>query len=298
MDQLVALPATGSATARERGAQARGSRPLWPYAGISAHRACDDSRMVRMPSRGRLPSPQCSSSASATSAAACWTRSPAAPASAAHRREPRRAPRPRARRAVRARRRARRRPARRRLRAARPDRRGRRGRHARARRARRDRDGRLGLHVVAPRTPAGLPYAVWLPLLVPLVAALMRARAASGLAAPVVSLPFPDVVGPVLAPWASRPRRAPGNVAEVAAKLAAGAAARRRRARGGQARLVMHHAAERLALGVFESLGPAADGRPPWAAEVVGAASRSTRARSRRCSPSPTRRSRAATPRA
>src|SRR5690349_1560577 len=48
-------------------------------------------------------------------------------------------------------------------------------------------------------TPTGLPYAVWLPLLVPLVASLMRARDASGVAAPVVSLPFPDVVGPVLA---------------------------------------------------------------------------------------------------
>jgi hypothetical protein len=121
-----------------------------------------------------------------------------------------------------------------------------------------------------PGTPTGLPYAVWLPLLVPLVAALMRARAASGIAAPVVSLPFPDVVGPVLAPSGLAPEAGAGNVAEVAAKLAAGAAARTGAAREEvEVRLVLHHAAERSALGVFERMGSAVDGRPPWAAEVL-----------------------------
>jgi hypothetical protein len=119
-------------------------------------------------------------------------------------------------------------------------------------------------------TPVGLPYAVWLPLLVPLVAALMRARAAAGIAAPVVSLPFPDVVGPALAPQGLAPEAGAGNVAEVAAKLAAGAAARAGAAREEVAvRLVLHHAAERSALGVFERMGSAVDGRPPWAAEVL-----------------------------
>jgi hypothetical protein len=36
-----------------------------------------------------------------------------------------------------------------------------------------------------------------------------------------------------------------------------------------QVRLVLHHAAERSALGVFERMGSAVDGRPPWTAEVL-----------------------------
>ncbi|MEA2279537.1 MAG: hypothetical protein QOK21_144 [Solirubrobacteraceae bacterium] len=121
-----------------------------------------------------------------------------------------------------------------------------------------------------PGAPAGLPYAVWLPLLVPLVAALMRARAAAGVAAPVVSLPFPDVVGPMLATQGLAPQAGAGNVAEVAAKLAACAVARTGAAREEvQVRLVLHHAAERSALGVFERMGSGVDGRPPWAAEVL-----------------------------
>jgi hypothetical protein len=123
------------------------------------------------------------------------------------------------------------------------------------------------------RAPAGraggLPYATWLPLLVPLVAALMRARAAAGVHAPVVSLPFPDAVGPALAPLGLAPEAGAGNVGEVAAKLAVAAAARTGAPREEiEVRCVLHHAAERAALGAFARLAPATDEQPPWAAEV------------------------------
>jgi hypothetical protein len=95
---------------------------------------------------------------------------------------------------------------------------------------------------------------------------MMRARDAAGIAAPVVSLPFPDVVGPALAPLGLAPEAGAGNVAEVAAKLAARTGASREDV---QVRLVLHHAAERSALGAFERLASAVEGRPPWAAEVL-----------------------------
>jgi hypothetical protein len=112
-----------------------------------------------------------------------------------------------------------------------------------------------------------LPYAAWLPLQVPLVRALMRAKRAAGVRSNVVCLPNPDAVGPVLDAAGLAPEVGAGNVAEVAAKLAVLASADGERV---EVRLVLHHAAERLALGAFAQLGGGAQpGNPPWAAEVV-----------------------------
>jgi hypothetical protein len=121
------------------------------------------------------------------------------------------------------------------------------------------------------RAPNMLPYAAWLPLHLRPVRRLMEAVSAAGSAARVVCLPFPDVVGPVLAGIGLAPHLGAGNVAEVAAKLRllAGRAHGASR-RDVEVRLVMHHAAERVALGAFASLGGAddPDGEPPWTAEV------------------------------
>ncbi|MEA2311713.1 MAG: hypothetical protein QOE28_1681 [Solirubrobacteraceae bacterium] len=118
---------------------------------------------------------------------------------------------------------------------------------------------------------ARLPYGAWLPLQAGLVRRLMEARAAAGVRGPVVCLPFPDVVGPMLAGSGLAPEMGAGNVAEVAAKLAASTAA----AEGVpcsdvEVRLVLHHAAERSALGAFASLAATEpEGEPPWHAEVL-----------------------------
>ena len=109
-----------------------------------------------------------------------------------------------------------------------------------------------------------LPFGVWLPLQLVLVRKLMEARREAGIAARVVCLPYPDAVGPALAPLGLAPELGAGNVAETAPKLellaarAAGVAREEVRVR-----LVMHHAAQRVAFG-----GPAGD-EPPWAAEVL-----------------------------
>ena len=66
-----------------------------------------------------------------------------------------------------------------------------------------------------------LPYGVWLPRQVPLVRRLMEAHRAAGSPGRVVSLAFPDAVGPVLAPAGLAPDLGAGNVDEVAAKLRA-----------------------------------------------------------------------------
>lgn len=118
------------------------------------------------------------------------------------------------------------------------------------------------------RTAPALPYATWLPLQMPLVRRLMQAHRAASSRARVVCLPYPDAIGPVLAAEGLAPDVGAGNVAEVAAKLSVLAAADGGRA---TARLVLHHAAERIALGAFAPVGPAAPepGEPPWAAEVV-----------------------------
>jgi hypothetical protein len=107
----------------------------------------------------------------------------------------------------------------------------------------------------------GVPYGAWLPLQLTLVRDLMLAAREARTHARVVCLPFPDAVGPALAPLGLAPDIGAGNVAETAPKLAL--------LSGGTVRLVMHHAAQRYAFPAFASLGDEGDGEPPWAAEVV-----------------------------
>jgi hypothetical protein len=108
----------------------------------------------------------------------------------------------------------------------------------------------------------GVPYGAWLPLQLTLVRDLVRARNDAGIAAPVVCLPFPDNVGPALAPLALAPELGAGNVTETAAKLELLAGD------GAEARLVLHHAAQRYAFPDFAALGGGETEEPPWAAEV------------------------------
>jgi hypothetical protein len=109
-----------------------------------------------------------------------------------------------------------------------------------------------------------LPFGVWLPLQLVLVRKLMEARREAAIASRVVCLPYPDGVGPALAPLGLAPELGAGNVAETAPKLAVLAAREAGVAREAvQVRLVMHHAAQRVAFG-----GAAGD-EPPWAAEVL-----------------------------
>jgi hypothetical protein len=111
-----------------------------------------------------------------------------------------------------------------------------------------------------------LPFGVWLPLQVVLVRRLMEARREAGVGAPVVCLPYPDGVGPALAPLGLAPELGAGNVAETAPKLTLLAAGEAGVAREEvRVRLVMHHAAQRVA---FPSLAGGED-EPPWAAEVT-----------------------------
>ncbi|MGI8825342.1 MAG: KR domain-containing protein [Chloroflexota bacterium] len=124
------------------------------------------------------------------------------------------------------------------------------------------------------RALAELPYGTWLPLHVPLVRSLMEARRSAGVRGRVVCLPYPDVVGAVLAPLGLAPDIGAGNVAEVAAKLATLAGGDTSRA-DVHVRLVMHHAVERLAFRSFRALGGPTNGdqdgtetNPPWLAEV------------------------------
>jgi hypothetical protein len=92
----------------------------------------------------------------------------------------------------------------------------------------------------------------------------MEAVRAAGSATRVVCLPFPDAVGPVLAGIGLAPDTGAGNVAEVAAKL------RLLAGDGAEVRVVMHHSAERFALGAFASVGASTGepGEPPWRADV------------------------------
>jgi hypothetical protein len=105
--------------------------------------------------------------------------------------------------------------------------------------------------------PSGVPYGTWLPLQLTLVRDLMRARPR----ARVVCLPYPDGVGPALAPLGLAPDVGAGNVGETAPKLAL--------LSGGDVRLVMHHAAQRYAFPSFGFLGNGNDEEAPWAAEIV-----------------------------
>jgi hypothetical protein len=124
-----------------------------------------------------------------------------------------------------------------------------------------------------PERARPLPYGTWLPLQIPLVRAMMQARNAAGIAAPVVVLPFPDAVGPVLAGSGLAPETGAGNVLEMAAKLVAVVAMRAGVERESvDVRLVAHHATERIAFPAFARLagtegGPA--GPPPLHASVT-----------------------------
>jgi hypothetical protein len=126
------------------------------------------------------------------------------------------------------------------------------------------------------RTPEGLdqlPYGAWVALHVGLTRDLMLARGAAGIRAPVVALPYPDAVGPILAPLGLSPELGAGNVAEIAAKLAMLAAvAEDARREDVDVRLIAHHAVERVAFSAFSRLGGDVDrvdpGPPPWRAVV------------------------------
>ena len=107
-------------------------------------------------------------------------------------------------------------------------------------------------------SPEGVPYGTWLPLQMTLVRDLMRARPR----APVVCLPYPDGVGPALAPLGLAPHIGAGNVGETAPKLEL--------LSGGDVRLVMHHAAQRYAFPSFAFLGDGETEEPPWAASIAG----------------------------
>jgi hypothetical protein len=88
----------------------------------------------------------------------------------------------------------------------------------------------------------------------------MLARREAGSGARVVSLPYPDAVGPALAPLGLAPDLGAGNVAETAPKLA------RLAGPGAEVRLVMHHAVQGVAFGA--AAYSVSDEEPPWAAEV------------------------------
>jgi hypothetical protein len=107
-------------------------------------------------------------------------------------------------------------------------------------------------------SPPGVPYGTWLPLQLTLVRDLMRARPRAA----VVCLPYPDGVGPALAPLGLAPAIGAGNVGETAPKLAL--------LSGADVRLVMHHAAQRYAFPSFGFLGGGEEGEPPWAARIAG----------------------------
>jgi hypothetical protein len=109
----------------------------------------------------------------------------------------------------------------------------------------------------------GVPYGAWLPLQLTLVRDLALARNDAGILAPVVCLPFPDNVGPALAPLGLAPELGAGNVTETAAKLELLGGV------GAEARLVLHHAAQRYAFPDFAALGGGETEEPPWAAEVL-----------------------------
>lgn len=131
------------------------------------------------------------------------------------------------------------------------------------------------------RTPTvarSVPYGIWLPLQIALLHTFMRAHRDTGSTSVVVALPHPDVAGPVLAAEGLAPHTGAGNVAEVAAKLRLLAAAQEGCAREEvTVRLVLHHAAERLAFPLFDysasgstaGVAATAPARPPYVAEVT-----------------------------
>ncbi len=115
-----------------------------------------------------------------------------------------------------------------------------------------------------PQRAASIPYGAWLPLHVTLVHKLMRARAAAGIAAPVIALPYPDGVGAVLAGAGLAPEMGAGNVLELAAKMTAVAAKRSGITHDRvHVRLIAHHAVQRIAFPAFQTLGGAGPVSPP-----------------------------------
>lgn len=122
------------------------------------------------------------------------------------------------------------------------------------------------------RTPPAartLPYGVWLPLQLSLMRTFMRAHREAGSHSTVVALAHPDAAGPVLAAEGLAPDVGAGNVAEVAAKLRLLTAAEHSSRRDEvDVRLVMHHAAERLAFALFDT-GASTGELPPYLAEVT-----------------------------
>lgn len=119
---------------------------------------------------------------------------------------------------------------------------------------------------------SALPYGAWLPIHVSLVRRVMEANREADVKTRVISLPFPDAVGPALAPLGLAPHIGAGNVAEVAAKLQVLAAAEFVASPSDViVRLVMHHASERIAFDAFTGLsGDRVDvSEPPWLGEVA-----------------------------
>jgi hypothetical protein len=115
-----------------------------------------------------------------------------------------------------------------------------------------------------PERAGSIAYGAWLPLHVTLVRKLMLARAAAGVTAPVVALPYPDGVGPILAGAGLAPELGAGNVLEMAAKLVAVATARTNLPRHRvDVRLVAHHAVQRTAFSAFKALGGNGPTSPP-----------------------------------
>lgn len=115
-----------------------------------------------------------------------------------------------------------------------------------------------------PPSVASIPYGAWLPLHATLVHKLMQARAAAGIVAPVIALPYPDGVGPVLAGAGLAPELGAGNVLEMAAKITAIAAQHSGVApEKVHVRLIAHHAVQRTAFPAFQTLGGNSPTSPP-----------------------------------
>ncbi len=120
-----------------------------------------------------------------------------------------------------------------------------------------------------PPATRALPYGVWLPLQLSLLRTFMQAHRDIASTASVIALPHPDAAGPVLAAEGLAPHAGAGNVAEVAAKLRLLTAAELGCGRDEvEVRLVLHHAAERLAFALFDA-APSGDAAPPYLARVT-----------------------------
>lgn len=93
-------------------------------------------------------------------------------------------------------------------------------------------------------------FGAWLPVHLALPLALMRALSATGVRAPVLTAPFPDVVNCVLGRIGLAPTSGVGNLDEIVPKLRLLAAARLGAPVGDvDVTLVAHHALERIVFG-------------------------------------------------